>query len=82
MLIREGELQAGAHARVRELATMTAMEPKTGLVFRSSHLGPSSVHRSVQERSTIKSTTRARSCVGKQSRGFFCLRCLTRMKCR
>ena len=34
MLIREGELQAGAHARVRELATMTAAEPETGLVFR------------------------------------------------
>jgi hypothetical protein len=35
MLIREGErLQAGAHARVRELATMAAMEPETGLVFR------------------------------------------------
>ena len=35
MLIREGErLQAGAHARVRELATMTAAEPETGMVFR------------------------------------------------
>jgi hypothetical protein len=35
MLIREGErLQAGAHARVRELATMIAVEPETGLVFR------------------------------------------------
>jgi hypothetical protein len=35
MLIREGErLQAGAHARVRELAAMTAAEPETGLVFR------------------------------------------------
>jgi hypothetical protein len=34
MLIRAGELQAGAHAPVRELATITAMEPETGLVFR------------------------------------------------
>ena len=74
MLIREGELQAGAHARVRELATMTAMEPETGLVFRNSRLGPSSIHRSVQERSTIKSTTRASSSVGKQSRGCLYLR--------
>jgi hypothetical protein len=33
--IREGErLQAGAHARVRELATMTAAEPETRLVSR------------------------------------------------
>jgi len=35
MLIREGErLEADAHAVVRELATMTAAEPETGLVFR------------------------------------------------
>jgi hypothetical protein len=35
MLIREGARpQAGAHARVRELATMTAAEPETGAVFR------------------------------------------------
>ena len=34
MLIREGErLQAGAHARVRELATMTATGVETELVF-------------------------------------------------
>jgi hypothetical protein len=34
MLIREGErLQAGAHARVMELATMIAEEAETGLVF-------------------------------------------------
>ena len=33
MLIREGErLQADAHACVRELATMIAAEPETGLV--------------------------------------------------
>ena len=29
-----GTAPAGAHARVRELATMTATEPETGLVFR------------------------------------------------
>jgi hypothetical protein len=34
-LIREGERpQAGAHARVRELAMMTAAEPEARLVFR------------------------------------------------
>lgn len=33
MLIRKGErLKAAAHARARELATTTAMEPETGLV--------------------------------------------------
>jgi hypothetical protein len=55
MLIREGErLQAGAHARVRELATMTAAEPETGLVFgiRPGKWLPSSIHRSEQERSS------------------------------
>jgi hypothetical protein len=63
MLIREGErLQTRAHARVRELATMTAAEPETGLVFR--HDAPqvaSFEHpRSTREVATIKSITRAR----------------------
>jgi hypothetical protein len=48
MLIRKGErLQAGAYARVRELATTKAMEPETGLGFGTtsfalpySHEGP------------------------------------------
>jgi hypothetical protein len=64
MLIREGErLQAGAHARVRELATMTAAEPETGAVFRHNARYVASFEhplRSTREVATIKSITRAR----------------------
>lgn len=54
MLIREGARpQAGAHARVRELATMTAAEPETGAVFgiTPGKWLPSSIHCAAQERS-------------------------------
>jgi hypothetical protein len=64
MLIRKGvRLQAGANARVRELATMTAAEPEKGLIFR--HNAPLVAFfehplLSTGEVATIKSIARAR----------------------
>jgi hypothetical protein len=61
MLVREGErLQAGAHARVRESATMTATELETGLGFGITPRKwlPSSIHCSAKGRSPRLSRSR------------------------